>query len=179
MNLSSLMNRSSLAKVQDANIISLLVFSIAFVLEVIFNGFHWIQIINMLNFGLAWFMFINIRKVQRTIHRLSDIVYESAHGHMHGRIVQIDDQGELKMLCSNMNSLLDNFELLTKEIKAAITAASKEDFSRKILQKGMQGEFKDQTNMINQAVNAMQQTHEFIARNTLIVLINYEEPQLQ
>ena len=167
MNLSSLMNRSSLAKVQDANIISLLVFSIAFVLEVVFNGFHWIQIINMLNFGLAWFMFINIRKVQRTIHRLSDIVYESAHGHMHGRIVQIDDQGELKMLCSNMNSLLDNFELLTKEIKAAITAASKEDFSRKILQKGMQGEFKDQTNMINQAVNAMQQTHEFIARNTL------------
>lgn len=74
-------------------------------------------------------MFINIRKVQATIHRLSDIVNDSAHGHMHGRIVKIDDRGELKMLCSNMNSLLDNFELLTKEIKAAILAASKEDFS--------------------------------------------------
>ncbi len=167
MHSSSLMNRSSLSKVQDANIISLAAFLCAFILEVSFNGFHWIQVINITNFGLAWFMFINIRKVQATIHRLSDIVNDSAHGHMHGRIVEIDDRGELKMLCSNMNSLLDNFELLTKEIKAAILAASKEDFSRKILQKGMHGEFKDQANMINQAVYAMQQTHEFIARNTL------------
>ena len=167
LNLSSLMNRSSLAKVQDANIISLVAFSFAFILEVSLNGFHWIQIINLTNFALAWFMFINIRKVQRTLHSLSEIVHDSSRGSLHGRIVNIDDGGELKAVCSNMNSLLDNFELMTKEIKAAILAASKEDFSRKILQKGMHGEFKEQTKMINQAVDAMRLTHEFIARNTL------------
>ena len=160
-------NRSSLGWVQYANIASLVAFSLAFVLEVSFNGFHWIQVVNLTNFALGWFMFVNIRKVQTTLHRLADIVNESSKGHMHGRIVNIDDGGELKMLCSNMNSLLDNFELITKEIKATILAASKEDFSRKILQKGMHGEFKEQSNMINQAVHAMQQTHEFIARNTL------------
>ena len=168
MHLSSHTNkRSSLSRVQNANIISLGIFFIAFCLEVSINGFHWIQIINLSNFALGWFMFINIRKVQATLHSLSDIVNESAHGKLHGRIVNINDGGELKALCSNMNSLLDNFELITKEIKAAILAASKEDFSRKILQKGMHGEFKEQTKMINQAVHAMQQTHEFIARNTL------------
>ncbi len=160
-------NTSSLGWVQYANIASLVAFSFAFVLEVSFNGFHWIQVINLTNFALGWFMFINIRKVQATLHTLADIVNESSKGHMHGRIVNINDGGELKKLCSNMNSLLDNFELITKEIKASILAASKEDFTRKILQKGMHGEFKDQTNMINQAVHAMQQTHEFIARNTL------------
>lgn len=159
--------KSSLTRVQYANIISLVAFALAFVLEVSFNGFHLIQIINLTNFALGWFMFVNIRKVQNTIHALSGIINESAHGHMHGRIVAIDDGGELKMLCSNMNSLLDNFELLTKEIKATITAASKEDFSRKILQKGMHGEFKEQALMVNQSVQAMQQTHAFIARNTL------------
>ena len=168
MHLSSHTNkRSSLSRVQNANVISLGIFFIAFCLEVSVNGFHWIQIINLSNFALGWFMFINIRKVQATLHSLSNIVNESAHGKLHGRIVNIDDGGELKALCSNMNSLLDNFELITKEIKAAILAASKEDFSRKILQKGMHGEFKEQTKMINQAVHAMQQTHEFIARNTL------------
>ena len=167
MRSSSLMNRSSLAKVQDANLISLVIFFIAFCLEVSVNGFHWIQIINFCNFGLGWFMFINIRKVQKTIHALADIVKESEHGNLHGRIVNVNDGGELKTLCSNMNSLLDNFELVTKEIKSTILAASKEDFSRKILQKGMHGEFKEQTNMVNQSVHAMQQTHEFIARNTL------------
>ena len=164
---SSLMNRSSLAKVQDANLISLIIFFIAFCLEVTLNGFHWIQIINFCNFALGWFMFINIRKVQKTIHSLAGIIQESSEGDLHGRIVNIKDGGELKMLCSNMNSLLDNFELVTKEIKSTILAASKEDFSRKILQKGMHGEFREQTNMVNQSVHAMQQTHEFIARNTL------------
>jgi len=153
--------------VQYANIASLVAFSVAFVLEVSFNGFHWIQVVNLTNFALGWFMFVNIRKVQSTLHRLADIIDESAKGHMHGRIVNVQDGGELKMLCSNMNSLLDNFELITKEIKSTILAASKEDFSRKILQKGMHGEFKEQTNMINQAVHAMQQTHAYIARNTL------------
>ena len=161
------MNRSSLAKVQDANLISLVIFFIAFCLEVTFNGLHWIQIINLSNFALGWFMFINIRKVQKTIHALADIVKESSEGNLHGRVVSVKDGGELKLLCSNMNSLLDNFELVTKEIKSTILAASKEDFSRKILQKGMHGEFKEQTNMVNQSVRAMQQTHEFIARNTL------------
>ena len=164
---SSRMNRSSLAKIQDANLISLVIFFIAFCLEVTFNGLHWIQILNLSNFALGWFMFINIRKVQKTIHALANIVKESEHGNLHGRIVNVQDGGELKLLCSNMNSLLDNFELVTKEIKSTILAASKEDFSRKILQKGMHGEFKEQTNMVNQSVHAMQQTHEFIARNTL------------
>jgi methyl-accepting chemotaxis protein len=163
----SRMNRSSLAKVQDANLISLVIFFVAFCLEVTFNGLHWIQILNFSNFALGWFMFMNIRKVQKTIHALADIVKESEHGNLHGRIVDVKDGGELKLLCSNMNSLLDNFELVTKEIKSTILAASKEDFSRKILQKGMHGEFKEQTNMVNQSVHAMQQTHEFIARNTL------------
>ncbi len=167
-NLSSPTNRSSsLARVQNANVISLAIFFIAFCLEVYFNGFHWIQILNLSNFALGWFMFVNIHKVRNTIHSLAGIIHDSAHGELHGRIVNVDDGGELKQLCSNMNTLLDNFELVTKEIKATILAASKEDFSRKILQKGMHGEFKDQAQMINQAVHAMQQTHEFIARNTL------------
>ncbi|MDN5377067.1 MAG: hypothetical protein PWQ42_363, partial [Sulfurospirillum sp.] len=52
----------------------------AFCLEVYNNGFHWIQVINFVNFGLAWFMFVNIKKVQATIHVLADIIKDSEHG---------------------------------------------------------------------------------------------------
>ncbi|MBN2964234.1 chemotaxis protein [Sulfurospirillum sp. T05] len=158
---------SSLAKIQYANIISLVAFTLVFFLEVYVNGFHAIQVISLSNFALAWFMFINIRKVQATIHSLADIVDKSSHGNLHGRIVKVRDGGELKTLCSNMNMLLDNFELLTKEVNATIQAASKEQFGRKILQKGMHGEFKAQSNLINTAVSAMKANHEFIAKNTL------------
>lgn len=158
---------SSLSKLQYANIISLSAFVMAFCLEVYNNGFHWIQVINFVNFGLAWFMFVNIKKVQATIHVLADIIKDSEHGKLNGRIVNIKEGGELKALCSNMNSLLDNFELVTKEIKASIVAASNENFDRKILQKGMHGEFRDQVSMVNKAVAAMKATHQHIARNTL------------
>jgi|LGOV01.1.fsa_nt_gb methyl-accepting chemotaxis protein len=166
--LSSLTNRvSSLAKLQHANIISLSVFAIAFTLEVMSNGFHWIQVLNFINFALGWFMFINIRKVQSTVHKLADIIKDSEHGKLNGRIVGLKEGGELKILCSNMNSLLDNFELVTKEMKSTIVAASTENFDRKILTKGMHGEFKAQVDIANSAVEAMKTTHEFIARNTL------------
>lgn len=158
---------SSLSKLQYANIISLSTFGVAFILEVYSNGFHWIQVINFINFGLGWFMFINIRKVQAIVMSLANIIKDSEHGRLNGRIVNVKDGGELKTLCSNMNSLLDNFELLTKEIKAAIEAASNEDFSRKILQKGMHGEYKEEVHMINKAVEAMRTTYEHIARNAL------------
>jgi methyl-accepting chemotaxis protein len=158
---------SSLAKVQYANILSIVAFSMSVILEIVINGFHSIQIINLTNFALAWFMFINIRKVQGTLSYLSGIVKDSSQGHLHGRIVKVKDGGELKELCSNMNMLLDNFELLTKEIKATIIAASKENFDRKILQKGMHGEFKEQSKLVNKAVAAMKANHEYIAKNTL------------
>jgi len=158
---------SSLSKLQHANILSLSVFAIAFALEVYNNGFHWIQILNFVNFGLGWFMFINIRKVQSTITAVANIVKESEHGKLNGRIVGVEDGGELKTLCSNMNSLLDNFELVTKEMKSTIIAASNENFDRKILTKGMHGDFKDQVKIANNAVESMKKTHEFITRNTL------------
>lgn len=164
----SLTNRvSSLAKLQHANIISLSVFAIAVTLEVWSNGFHWIQVLNFINFGLGWFMFINIRKVQSTVNKLADIIKDSEHGRLNGRIVGLKEGGELKTLCSNMNSLLDNFELVTKEMKSTIVAASNENFDRKILTKGMHGEFRAQIEIANSAVEAMKITHEFIARNTL------------
>ncbi len=158
---------SSLGKLQIANIVSLSVFAIAFTLETVTNGFHWIQVLNFINFGLGWFMFINIRKVQSTVHKLADIIKDSEHGELGGRITGLKEGGELKTLCSNMNSLLDNFELVTKEMKSTIVAASNENFDRKILTKGMHGEFKAQIEIANSAVEAMKKTHEFIARNTL------------
>lgn len=160
-------SHSSLSKVQIANIVSIVVFALAFILEVTLNGFHWIQVINFTNFALAWFMFLNIRKAQSTISSLADIVKKSENGELNDRITNIDDGGELKMLCSNMNSLLDNFELLMKEVSGAIKAASKANFSRKILLKGMSGEFKAQVNLINKAVEAMKSSHEFVQRTTL------------
>ena len=48
-----MMNLSSLSKAQYANIASLGIFIITFILEVIFYGFHLLQIFGILNFALV------------------------------------------------------------------------------------------------------------------------------
>ena len=91
-----MMNLSSLSKLQYLNLISIVVFSIALVFEVITIGFDWVRLLNVINFAIAWAIFINIRKVQSTIHKVAEVMSEIEEGHMESRITNIDEHGELK-----------------------------------------------------------------------------------
>lgn len=158
---------SSLSWVQIANIVSIVAFSISFFSEMYVNGFHWIQIINFINFQLAWFMFINIRKVQATVLSLANIVKKSEHGELSERMSPTKDGGELKVLCENMNSLLDHFEWMMLEIRTTIAEASKEKFGRRIPENELHGAFREQAILINDAVLVMKNTHDIVTRNAL------------
>lgn len=162
-----MMNLSSLSKVQYANILSLVIFTVALVIEIVHYGFDWLRIINIFNFLLAWSMFINIKHVQQTIKQLAHIIKEAEHGHVEHRITNIKDHGELKEISWNMNNLLDQFEVFMKEVNASINAAGQEKFYRTILPQGMKGSFKDQIVLINRAVSAMKTNYTFIKRNSV------------
>lgn len=159
--------KSSLSKIQIANIISIIAFSISFFGEMIINGFHLIQIINLTNFALAWFMFINIKKVQATIHSISEVMKQSEHGELHHRVENINDGGELIRLCLNINSLLHKFEAVQDSIKSVIKDASNNIFKEKIPTSGLDGEFKEQINVVNEAVQKMQENNYSILRYKL------------
>ncbi|MDX9967216.1 MAG: chemotaxis protein, partial [Sulfuricurvum sp.] len=60
-------NLSSLSKLQYLNIISIAVFSVALVFEIVTMGFDWIRVLNLLIFAIAWAIFVNIRMVLSTI----------------------------------------------------------------------------------------------------------------
>ena len=69
-----MMNLSSLSKAQYANIASLGIFIITFILEVIFYGFHLLQIFGILNFALAWIVFANIRWAKESISKVASVI---------------------------------------------------------------------------------------------------------
>lgn len=62
---------SSLTIVQYANMVSIGIFSFALVIEVYKHGFDLIRVLNIINFITAWIIFVNIRKVQGFIKRIS------------------------------------------------------------------------------------------------------------
>jgi len=160
-------NISSLSKVQYANVASLAIFTIGLVIEIYHYGFDFIRVINIFNFILAWFMFINIKNVQKTIKQVADIIKKAENGILDKRITNITDKGEMKELSWNINNLLDQLEVFMKEVEASIAYASKKRFFRKPLESGFRGVFRLNIKFANDAIVTMEKNEKFIERTTI------------
>lgn len=160
-------NLSSLSKVQYANIASIALFVIALIVETVIDGWNWIRILNIFNFALAWFVFINIRKTQETISEVANVIKGAEKGELENRITQIKDYGELNDLCWNTNNMLDQTEVFIREIRASIEASSRDEYYRRINVQGLQGEFKEASTFVNKAIDAMYTTYRHIQKSIL------------
>ncbi|MDD3597141.1 methyl-accepting chemotaxis protein, partial [Sulfuricurvum sp.] len=161
------MNLSSLSKVQYANIISIILFVVALLLETIIDGWSWIRILNIFNFALAWFIFLNIRETQKTISEVATVIKGAEKGNLESRITNIVDHGELNDLCWNTNNMLDQTEVFIREIRASVEASSRDEFYRRINIQGLQGEFKEASSFVNKAIDSMHTNYLHIQKSIL------------
>jgi len=160
-------NLSSLSKVQYANVASLVIFTIGLIIEIYHYGFDIIRVINISNFILAWFMFINIRSVQKSVKQVADIIKKAENGILDKRITNITDKGEMKELSWNINNLLDQLEVFMKEVEVSIEYASRKRFFRKPLESGFRGVFKLNIKFANDAIETMEKNEKFIERTAI------------
>lgn len=148
-------NLSSLSKIQYANIASIALFVIGLSIETILDGWNWIRLLTLFNFALAWFVFINVRRAQEIIHGVSIVIRGAEKGYLENRITHINDAGELNNLCWDTNNLLDQIEVVMREIQASVNAASRDEYHRIILTQGLHGEFKEASKYVNKAISSM------------------------
>lgn len=146
---------SSLSKIQHANVISLCVFTIGLGVEVYHYGFDIMRIINIANFGLAWFMFINIRNVQKTIHKVTMVLEEAEAGTFTHRL-EYRDGGELEKMRVSFNNFADQLSRYLKEISASIEEASQKTSYPQIDSSQFKGDFRTNINTTNRAIANMQ-----------------------
>lgn len=162
-----MMNLSSLSKIQYANIASIVLFILALIVETVIDGWSWIRLLNFANFALAWFIFINIRKAQATINEVATVIKGAEKGDLENRITNIQDQGELNTLCWNTNNMLDQTEVFIREIRASVEAASRDEFHRRVLIQGLQGEFKVASEFVNKAITSMYTSYLYMQKSIL------------
>lgn len=160
-------NLSSLSKIQYANIASIVLFVLALIIESVIDGWSWIRILNIFNFALAWFIFLNIRNAQETISEVASVIKGAEKGYLENRITHIKDHGELNDLCWNTNNMLDQTEVFIREIRASVEASSRDEFYRHINIKGLQGEFKEASSFVNKAISSMHSTYLHIQKSVL------------
>ena len=149
-------NLSSLSKIQYANIASISIFFIVLTVEVISNGLDMMRVLNIANFILAWFMFINIRNVQSSIKEYSSTLRTAKKGILSTRSMTSNDSGELKELSWDINNLLDQFEVYTKEVAGAFNATSDGRYHRVIMLDGLHGDYYESAKKVNIAIGEMQ-----------------------
>lgn len=146
---------SSLSKIQHANIISLFVFTLGLGVEVYHYGFDIMRIINIANFALAWYMFINIRKVQKMIHNVTTVLTEADSGTFTHRL-NYKDSGELEQMRLSFNNFANQLSKYMNEISASIEEASQKTSYRQIDSSQFKGEFKTNIQTTNRAIANMQ-----------------------
>lgn len=162
-----MMNLSSLSKIQYANIASIVLFILALIVETLMDGWSWIRVVNLFNFILAWFIFINIRATQKTINDVAKVINSAGKGELESRIIPIEDSGELNELCWNTNNMLDQTEVFIREIRASVEASSRDQYYRRINVQGLKGEFYEASLFINKAIDAMHATYLHIQKSIL------------
>jgi len=146
---------SSLSKIQYANILSLIIFAIALIIEVYRYGFDVMRIVNISNFALAWYMFINIRKVQSTIKKLAHVIKEAEEGRLNVRLENINDGGEMKKLSNELNQFLSQLDSFAEKVSSSINQASLKTAYPQIDEAEFQGQFKTNIQRTNQAISHM------------------------
>ena len=147
---------SSLTKIQYANIISLGIFSVILLVELYYYGFDIMRIVNIANFALAWYMFINIRKVQSNIRLLNNAVTDAKSGVLEKNRVTYNDGGELAQLRESFNTLMLQLNSFVTSVSASITKASEKSSYPQIGEKEFLGQFLENIKITNHAIASMQ-----------------------
>lgn len=133
---------SSLTKIQYANMLSIGIFTFTLVVEVYKHGFDFIRILNIINFLTAWYIFVNIKKVQGFVSRISDVVSRAERGDLESRLVKEKEGGELLKLAYDVNYLLDQVDTFLREIQVPLEYTSKRKYWRKVITDDFSGTFK-------------------------------------
>ena len=131
------------------------IFSIGLGIEMYHYGFDIMRVINIANFALAWYMFINIRKVQETIHKVSVVLTEAESGIFTHRL-EYKEGGELELMRVSFNSLTKELGSYMHEISTSIEEASQKTAYRQIDSSRFKGDFKTNIDTANRAIANMQ-----------------------
>ncbi|MGC8650473.1 MAG: methyl-accepting chemotaxis protein [Hydrogenobaculum sp.] len=155
---------SSLEKIQYANILSIVIFTISLAVEVYQYGlFDVARILNIFNFLAAWFIFVNIRKVQSFIKDTASVLKQASDGELTNRITT-HDAGELELLRDSVNSLLNQIESFIIDLTNIIKAASSKNTDVKIDESIFKGSFSEVAKGFKELLNLIDENERFMER---------------
>jgi methyl-accepting chemotaxis protein len=100
-------------------------------------------------------IFYYIHRVNLQISKAADATQRAAEGNLGVRILNVTGKGPIGRMHHSINHLLDVTEAFGREAGAALDFASRGDYYRKILPRGMVGDFGTYAKTVNKGLDAM------------------------
>ncbi len=94
------------------------------------------------------------------IQKATDVCLAAAEGDLEARLLHIDVDGDLGRMLHAINHMLDVNDAFVRESFASLDCASRDEFHRLVLERGMQGIYLHAAKGINKATNAMRDRSE-------------------
>jgi len=148
-------NSSSLYKAYIAAIIFAITAAIIFVLEALKAPFWAIEILNVIQIGMALFvvkMIYNTRRVFKNIAKVSENVKV---GNFHLRVNLHGERGEMMDTINSFNSMIDVNDAFARESALAMRASAEGRYYRKIRLRGFRGLHELSAKGINGSIDVM------------------------
>ncbi|BCD67514.1 methyl-accepting chemotaxis protein [Nitratiruptor sp. YY09-18] len=156
---------SSLQKIQYANILSIVLFSISLGYEVYKNGFNGIFVINIFNFICAIVIFLSVMDIRKSLNAIS-YVLQKAKGGVFKYDVKINDTGTLKEMFDNLMGFMEQVEGFLTDVNIVLKSLEEKNFT-KLNEKKYKGIFKNIAESINASVDNMMVKEKFVEREKL------------
>ncbi|SEH34870.1 methyl-accepting chemotaxis protein [Magnetospirillum fulvum] len=118
--------------------------------------------ISILTFGLSVATLLMLRRVRLVLLASAMTVKAVARGDFEARLVGIDEAGIVGELKDSINELIDRTDSFVREATASMGSVSRGSYYRRIIERGMLGNFLVGARMINSATAAIEQkVHNF------------------
>ena len=95
------------------------------------------------------------------MQEISSVLQDVKNGKLSSRIVLEKNETPLEHIAWDINSSLDQMEIILRETRYTIEAVSEGDMYRSMFPSGLRGEFKETANSIQQAISAMKANERY------------------
>jgi methyl-accepting chemotaxis protein len=103
----------------------------------------------------AGFVALGLRSYGRWFVRAEAVCRAVAEGNFEARLTRLPTRGRLRRLLVAINDLIDHTDAFVREAGASMDHVSRHKYYRRIVERGMQGEFRRQARHINAATAGM------------------------
>lgn len=109
--------------------------------------------------------FLALRKIMIDVRKVSDIVTLSSNGNLNARILHRSGGGPVRELMENVNRLLDQTEMFTRESSLAMQKAAEGQYHFPIMPTGYRGSFVTRAKFFNGGLEAMDKQAQSFAKD--------------